>query len=130
MHTEFVTYTIFAEGVAERPFSGEVFTLFPADWLAAAPGLVVTSCLVRVEVATEALDARLEADVIQWFVPESLAVSRVVDGDAVIAADFRIDENGHCRMAALRRARRSASAGWGASCSGCSRSRPTRAWRC
>ena len=33
--------------------------------------------------------------------PESLAVSRVVDGEAVIAGDFRIDENGHGRFAVL-----------------------------
>ena len=101
MHTEFVTYTIFADGVSERPFSGEVFSMFPADWLAAAPGLVVTSCLVRVEVAGPDLEDRLRGEILSWFVPESLAVSRVVDGEAVVAADFRIDENGHCRMAAF-----------------------------
>ena len=27
MHTEFVTYTLFAEGISERPFSGEFFRL-------------------------------------------------------------------------------------------------------
>jgi uncharacterized membrane-anchored protein len=36
-------------------------------------------------------------------VPESLATARVLDGDALIAADFRLDENGHARMAALVR---------------------------
>ena len=35
--------------------------------------------------------------------PESLAVSRVVDGEAVIAADFRIDEHGHSRIVVLAR---------------------------
>jgi uncharacterized membrane-anchored protein len=35
----------------------------------------------------------------EWFVPESLAVSRVVDGAAVIAGDFRIDPAGHMRFA-------------------------------
>ena len=38
MHTEFVTYTLFLDGVAEPPFSGEMSTLFPEDWLAATPG--------------------------------------------------------------------------------------------
>lgn len=103
MHTEFVTYTIFVDGVADRPFSGEVFSLFPADWLAEAPGLVVTSCLVRVEVAEPDLEDRLSREVLSWFVPESLAVSQVVDAEAVVAADFRIDENGHCRVAAFVR---------------------------
>jgi uncharacterized membrane-anchored protein len=34
-----------------------------------------------------------------WFVPESLAVSRVLDNAAIVAADFRIDEIGHQRIA-------------------------------
>jgi uncharacterized membrane-anchored protein len=102
MHTEFVTYTIFAEGISERPFSGEFFRLFPADWLAQAPGRVVTSAIVRIEsVLLEDLERRVAEDFQKWFVPESLAVSRVVDGEAVIGADFRIDENGHSRMAVL-----------------------------
>jgi uncharacterized membrane-anchored protein len=104
MHTEFVTYTIFSDSVDERPFSGAVFDIFPADWLASAPGKVVTSCMVRVETADASrMSSVLESDFQAWFVPESLAVARVLDGDALIAADFRIDENGHSRMAALVR---------------------------
>ena len=49
MHTEFVTYTLFADGVGRAPSPARCSTLFPADWLAAAPGKVVTSCLVRIE---------------------------------------------------------------------------------
>jgi uncharacterized membrane-anchored protein len=102
LHTEFVTYTLFAEGVAERPFAGDLFRLFPADWLAAAPGRVLTSCLVRIEsVAPEVQEARIAGDFPKWFVPESLAVSRVVDGEAVIGGDFRIDEHGHGRFVVL-----------------------------
>jgi uncharacterized membrane-anchored protein len=102
LHTEFVTYTIFVPGVADRPFSGDVFDILPRDWLAAAPGKVVTSCLVRIEAASpDLVERRLNEDFQRWFVPESLAVSRVVDGQAVIAGDFRIDENGHSRFAVL-----------------------------
>ena len=102
LHTEFVTYTLFVPEVAEVPFSGELLSLFPADWLAAAPGKVLVSCLVRVEsVAPEAVEAVLERDIPKWFVPESLAVSRVVDGEAVIAGDFRIDEKGHSRFVVI-----------------------------
>ncbi|MFO1141417.1 MAG: DUF3422 domain-containing protein [Amaricoccus sp.] len=102
LHTEFVTYTLFAEGVAKTPFSGELFRLFPADWLAEAPGKVLTSCLVRVESCdADAAEGRMERDAPEWFVLESLAASRVVDGEAVIAADFRIDENGHSRVLVL-----------------------------
>ena len=38
-----------------------------------------------------------------WFVPESLAVARVVDGAAIVAGDFRIDAAGHMRFAVFVR---------------------------
>ena len=102
LHTEFVTYTLFVEGVAEVPFSGELLTLFPADWLAAAPGRLLLSCLVRIEsIDPSAVEAVVERDFLRWFVPESLAVSQVVDREAVIAGDFRIDEQGHSRFSVL-----------------------------
>ena len=102
LHTEFVTYTLFVEGVAEVPFSGELLTLFPADWLAEAPGQILVSCLVRIEsVAPGAIETALDRDFPKWFLPESLAVSQVVDGEAVIAGDFRIDERGHSRFVVL-----------------------------
>ena len=96
-HTEFVTYTLFSDGVAERPFDGAMFDVFPADWLAEAPGTRLTSALIRVEADTTAADIgpRLH----DWFVPESLAVARVLDDSAVIASDFRIDTAGHVRFA-------------------------------
>jgi uncharacterized membrane-anchored protein len=76
MHTEFVTYTLFLDGLASAPFSGEIADLLPPDWLAATPGRVVTSCLVRVE---------------------------RVEPEAVIAGDFRIDGHGHGRFAVMAR---------------------------
>jgi uncharacterized membrane-anchored protein len=77
-------------------------TLLPSDWLAASPGKVVTSALVRVDRAEEAdLEPTITEDFPQRFVPESLAVARVVDAEAVVAGDFRIDEHGHCRFAVL-----------------------------
>lgn len=102
-HTEFVTYTIFADGVADTAFDGSVHAMFPQDWLAEAPGKVLTSCLVRVEEADtlEAAGNRVDEVFNKWFVPESMAVSAVIDGTAVIGGDFRIDENGHVRFAVL-----------------------------
>ena len=98
-HTEFVTYTLFGRGVAEVPFDAATFAMFPDDWLANAPGVRVTSILLRVEQAnladTTGVDAKLES----WFVPESLAVARVLDDAAVVAGDFRIDPAGHMRFA-------------------------------
>lgn len=102
MHTEFVTYTLFLDGVSKPPFSGDMSTLLPADWLAAMPGKIVTSCLVRIDRADrESVEQIIEDDFPNWFVLESLAVSQVVDAEAVIAGDFRIDENGHSRFAVL-----------------------------
>ncbi|KIC48462.1 DUF3422 domain-containing protein [Tateyamaria sp. ANG-S1] len=96
-HTEFVTYTIFSEGVEDRPFDPRAFDPFPQDWLEAAPGQRVTSILIRVE--TRRKDAEIRECLSEWFVPESLAASSVLDDAAVMAGDFRIDQNGHMRFA-------------------------------
>ena len=96
-HTEFVTYTVFSEGLDERPFDAASFAAFPSDWLADAPGQRITSVLLRIEKTDDRdhVAARLK----KWFVPESLAVSSVLDDAAVVAGDFRIDSAGHQRFA-------------------------------
>jgi len=101
MHTEFASYTIFSNDVAEVPFDASVFSIFPRDWMADAPGTVLTSALVRIEKLDEenTLASILETSAKSWFVPESLAVSSVAENEAVISGDFRIDENGHIRFA-------------------------------
>ncbi|PZX17663.1 putative membrane-anchored protein [Palleronia aestuarii] len=96
-HTEFVTYTVFADGATERAFDPEIFEVFPDAWLREAPGARITSVLIRVEerpADDDVVRRRLDA----WFVPESLAMSEVFDGSALIASDFRIDTAGHMRM--------------------------------
>jgi len=100
-HTEFVTYTVFGEGSAETPFDAKTFAMFPEEWLASAPGMRITSALIRVEELEG--DEGITDKVRKWFVPESVAVSRVLDDDAVIAADFRIDPAGHMRFAVFAR---------------------------
>jgi uncharacterized membrane-anchored protein len=101
-HTEFETYTVFLDGLGERPFDPKDFDVFPADWLAKAPGVRMTSALIRVETRDEDDDA-LAAKIADWFVPESLAVSAVLDDSAVVAGDFRIDAAGHTRFAIFAR---------------------------
>ena len=96
-HTEFVTYTLFGDGVAERPFDPRTFEAFPEDWLARAPGVRITSALVRVERRPD--EEAVRRALSEWFVAESLAASRVVDDGATIAGDFRIDPGGHVRFA-------------------------------
>jgi len=97
-HTEFVTYGAFTKGVSARPFDPAEAEVLPEDWLATAPGTRLTSTLIRVEAMPESDEALLER-LDAWFVPESLAMSRVVDGAAVVAGDFRIDPAGHMRFA-------------------------------
>lgn len=96
-HTEFVTYTAFSGMLGERAFDPADFDVFPDDWLSAAPGGRVTSALLRIEPmrADEAMRDALRS----WFVAESLAVSRVLDGAALIGGDFCIDPAGHLRFA-------------------------------
>ncbi|MEM8956839.1 MAG: DUF3422 domain-containing protein [Pseudomonadota bacterium] len=96
-HTEFVTYTVFGEGVANPAFDGRTFEMFPADWLETIPGERVTSALIRVEELGD--PAEVPEKLHQWMVPESLAASWVVDRTAIIAGDFRIDAQGHMRFA-------------------------------
>ncbi|MCR9126941.1 MAG: DUF3422 domain-containing protein [Rhodobacteraceae bacterium] len=96
-HTEFVTYTAFADGLSGRPFDPNEFEVFPEDWLSRMPGQRMTSVLMRIEPRTSEADIARKID--DWFVPESLAASSVLDDDAVVAGDFRIDPAGHMRFA-------------------------------
>lgn len=96
-HTEFVTYTVFTRKLSARPFDPADFEVFPDDWLTQAPGVRVTSAHVRIEPWTGQEEIKRSID--DWFVPESLAVARVLDDAAVIAGDFRIDDAGHLRFA-------------------------------
>lgn len=102
-HTEFVTYTLFVDQLEPRPFDAKAFDHFPADWLEQAPGVRITSALIRVEQLMD--EDQIVANLNDWFVAESLATSEVLDGSAVIAGDFRIDAAGHMRFAMFTSAR-------------------------
>ncbi len=96
-HTEFVTYTLFTDQLEERPFAAQAFDHFPAEWLEKVPGTRITSALIRV--IPDMSQKEIVESLADWFVPESLAVSSVLDDTAVIAGDFRIDIAGHMRFA-------------------------------
>ncbi|MEC3863229.1 DUF3422 domain-containing protein [Mesobacterium sp. TK19101] len=97
-HTEFVTYTVFMDGVGDRPFDPADFDVFPDDWLDQAPGFRLTSALIRVA-ERPADEAQIDAELQKTFVQESLAASRVIDDEAVVGTDFRIDPAGQMRFA-------------------------------
>ncbi|MEM9499632.1 MAG: DUF3422 domain-containing protein [Pseudomonadota bacterium] len=95
-HTEFITYTAYRDGIGRRPFDPAEFEVFPADWLARAPGHLLTSAHIRVDRMTP--EAEIAREIAELFVAESVAVARVLDEAAVIAGDFRIDPAGHLRF--------------------------------
>ena len=96
-HTEFVSYTAYVEGAAGEKFLGDAFDLFPKDWLQGIEGVCISSALIRVE-AMDGVET-VKQRIADWFVAESLAVSRILDGAAVMAGDFRIGSDGHMRFA-------------------------------
>ena len=97
-HTEFVTYSAFTDGVAQRPFDPHKAEVFPEDWIAASPAKRIAAVFVRVEYMPDN-PAEIDRHLADWFVPESLTCSKVLDGAAIIAGDFRIDSAGHMRFA-------------------------------
>ncbi|MGR3625821.1 MAG: DUF3422 family protein [Limimaricola sp.] len=99
-HTEFASYMLLSDGASEPPFR-EGLSGFPADWLEAAPGRRLTSALIRVELAAGEEEIARRAG--SWFVAESMAVARVLDGQLIVAGDFRIDPAGHMRFAVFAR---------------------------
>lgn len=103
-HTEFVTYTIFTPGVADHAFDPKAFEALPPDWLATAPGARLTSAQIRIEMLEDdAAEDALLVKANEWFVQESLAMSRVLDDAAIMAGDFRIDTGGNMRFAVFAR---------------------------
>ncbi|MFN3845066.1 MAG: DUF3422 family protein [Paracoccaceae bacterium] len=101
-HTEFVTYSAFGKTESTRPFDPAEAGIFPEDWLDKAPGKRLCSVMIRIEPMPDD-EAEALAKLEDWFVGESLAVSKVVDGAAIVAGDFRIDPAGHMRFAVFVR---------------------------
>jgi uncharacterized membrane-anchored protein len=68
-----------------------------------APGQIITSMLFRIEGPMTTKDAENTARLQfrKWFVAESLAQAWVLDKEAVVASDFRVDAGVHTRFAIL-----------------------------
>lgn len=102
-HNEFVTYSLYDKSHPDKPFQEDLFNMFPAEWIANAPGKVLSSSLVHID-SIPSVEQAVETieDVIKdCFVPESLAISKVVDDSAIVCSDFRIDAAGHIRFMVL-----------------------------
>ena len=98
-HNEFVTYTFFCDGLCSHSFDPVTFDIFPNDWMEAAPERCVTSILINVEKMPD--EGSVKNRLVNYFVPESLAVSEIFDRSALIAGDFRIDKSGYIRFSVL-----------------------------
>jgi uncharacterized membrane-anchored protein len=103
-HSEFVTYTLFADQVSEPPFSGDLFKYFPTEWREQSPGRVLSSILVRVEAAETPDDVvkRVHDVGPDWFYDEAMAAAFVLEKEAAIVGDFRLDEQGQIRFAVFQ----------------------------
>lgn len=97
-HTEFVSYTAFKEGLSGRPFDPDLGEVFPDKWLADAPGKCLVGLSLRVEPMPED-DDEIIKKINDWFVGDSLVASKVLDGAAIVAGDFRVDPAGLMRFA-------------------------------
>ena len=97
-HTEFTTFLAHAPGLSARPFDPAEAEIFPPDWVAAAPGRRLVAVQIRIETLpgdSEEIGPMLS----DWFVPESLVCTWILDKAAVVAGDFRIDPAGQMRFA-------------------------------
>ena len=102
-HTEFVSYTFYRDGAADAPFELPVESVAPADWLAEAPGALLSAIRFHIEengdraAAEHAVRERLT----RHFVRESYVAAHVGRGHATVIGDFRIHEDGFTRFAVL-----------------------------
>lgn len=99
-HTEFVTYTFFAEPGAGAPFAAPPIGLVPRDWLATVPGEVLVALhLVLLRQPEPPRDgAAAAASAAHLFAPDSLIGSRMAGGIATALTDCRIHEDGFGRI--------------------------------
>lgn len=103
-HSEFATYTLLADQVSELPFSGDLFKFFPDEWRAQSSGRLLSSVLVRIEAAKTTADVikRIRNVGSDWFYDEAMAAAFVLEKEAAIVGDFRLDDQGHIRFAVFQ----------------------------
>lgn len=101
-HTEFVSYLFTADGPGSTLFDGSIAAQLDPDWIASAPGKIVSASEVElIFQPTHDPAAALDADLIDHFNPESMAASSILDASAIAVGDFRIDPRGVTRFAVI-----------------------------
>jgi uncharacterized membrane-anchored protein len=102
-HSEFVTYTVFVDGEEESPFSDVAADCFPTEWMDSLRCKILTAVKLRLENPTTKKQAEQDilVDFHAGFQSESLAISYVLDENAVVASDFKMDEEGYIRFGVL-----------------------------
>jgi len=100
LHSEFVTYTLFTDAGDKGGFALGFGAGFPEAWQNVVSGRVITSArvLIQRDADAAAVESRMATDIRPLFVQESFAAAYVLDRNAVIAGDFRIDASGHMRF--------------------------------
>jgi len=95
-HTEFSTYTVFADGMSADPFDQPAVAALPDDWLGALPGDLLAAMHVAV---TDGGETPLDSDTLgRQLHQESLAGSSCAGGAASVWTDFLADEQGFVRF--------------------------------
>lgn len=99
-HTEIVTYTLYETGPASALFQAGLSGHLPEDWLAGAPGQVISAIQIEVLEAEgiEAAMAVLRGKLAPHFASESMACARLLDDNGIAIGDFRIHEGGLARF--------------------------------
>lgn len=102
-HTEFVTFTLLSGTDRADPLGADLFDELPIDWMSTIRARLLTSVLVRVEHSADIDEAaqRMQFMAGDWFHPESMATALVLDREAAIVGDFKVDARGHIRFAVI-----------------------------
>ena len=102
-HSEFVSYMLIRTDTDTFDGPIELETVFPKDWLDASPGLVMTAASVRVHKpqGLKSVEKSVLTGLHDYYSPESLSVSYVLNKSAAIITDFRTDAKDMVRFEVL-----------------------------
>lgn len=94
-HTEFMSLTVLIPSTDEAKFEAP-FDALPEDWVAGLGGTVLVATYLHIAEIDPETDILPELRRI--FSTENIAASRISDGSALVATDFRPDMRGYVRI--------------------------------